>query len=206
MAEEQTLSEHPSAPVVTKDVLEENSVSEQPAMVAEEKHATGDESKALMIVETEKKEAEKKEAEKKEADVGPVPSKISGGSVDRDAVLAKVNVEKRLALVKAWEENEKAKAENKFYKAVSTITAWENTKKSAAETKMKRAEEKLEKQKAAYVEKMKNEIAIIHKQAEEKKAMVEAKRGEDFLKAEELSAKYNATGQMPKKFLLCFGG
>lgn len=201
MAEEQTLSEHPSAPVVTKDVLEENSVSEQPAMVAEEKHATGDESKALMIVET-----EKKEAEKKEADVGPVPSKISGGSVDRDTVLAKVNTEKRLALVKAWEENEKAKAENKFYKAVSTITAWENTKKSAAETKMKRAEEKLEKQKAAYVEKMKNEIAIIHKQAEEKKAMVEAKRGEDFLKAEELSAKYNATGQMPKKFLLCFGG
>lgn len=202
MAEEQTLSEHPSAPVVTKDVPEENSVSEQPAMVAEEKHATSDESKALMIVETEKKEAEKKEAA-----VGPVPLKISeGGSVDRDAVLAKLNSEKRLALVKAWEENEKAKAENKFYKAVSTITAWENTKRSAAETKMKRAEEKLEKQKAAYVEKMKNEIAIIHKKAEEKKAMVEAKRGEDFLKAEELSAKYNATGQMPKKFLLCFGG
>lgn len=202
MAEEQTLSEHPSAPVVTKDVLEENSVSEQPAMGAEEKHATDDESKALVIVET-----EKKEAEKKEADVGPVPSKRSeGGSLDRDAVLAKLNVEKRLALVKAWEENEKAKAENKFYKAVSTITAWENTKKSAAETKMKRAEEKLEKQKAAYVEKMKNEIAIIHKKAEEKKAMVEAKRGEEFLKAEELSAKYNATGQVPKKFLLCFGG
>lgn len=202
MAEEQTLSEHPSAPVVTKDVLEENSVSEQPAMVAEEKHATSDESKALVIVET-----EKKEAEKKEADVGPVPSKRSeGGSLDRDAVLAKVNAEKRLALVKAWEENEKAKAENKFYKAVSTITAWENTKKSAAETKMKRAEEKLEKQKAAYVEKMKNEIAIIHKKAEEKRAMVEAKRGEDFLKAEELSAKYNATGEVPKKFLLCFGG
>lgn len=197
MAEEQTLSEHPSAPVVTKDVPEENSVSEQPAMVPEEKHATSDESKALMIVETEKKEAA----------VGPVPSKISeGGSLDRDAVLAKLNSEKRLALVKAWEENEKAKAENKFYKAVSTITAWENTKRSAAETKMKRAEEKLEKQKAAYVEKMKNEIAIVHKKAEEKKAMVEAKRGEDFLKAEELSAKYNATGQMPKKFLLCFGG
>jgi hypothetical protein len=71
---------------------------------------------------------------------------------------------------------------------------------------MKRAEEKLEKQKAAYVEKMKNEIAIIHKQAEEKKAMADAKRGEDMLKAEESSAKYNATGQVPKKFFLCFGG
>lgn len=197
MAEEQAPSENSSAPVVTKDVLEENTASDQPAMVSEEKHATGDESKALAIVETEKKEAA----------VEPILSKSSeGGSLDRDAILVKVNTEKRLALVKAWEENEKAKAENKYYKSVSTITAWENTKKSSAETRMKRAEEKLEKQKAAYVEKMKNEIAIIHKQAEEKKAMADAKRGEDMLKAEELSAKYNATGQVPKKFFLCFGG
>jgi hypothetical protein len=197
MAEEQAPSENSSAPIVTKDVLEENTASDQPAMVSEEKHATGDESKALAIVETEKKEAA----------VEPILSKSSeGGSLDRDAILVKVNTEKRLALVKAWEENEKAKAENKYYKSVSTITAWENTKKSSAETRMKRAEEKLEKQKAAYVEKMKNEIAIIHKQAEEKKAMADAKRGEDMLKAEELSAKYNATGQVPKKFFLCFGG
>jgi len=197
MAEEQAPSENSSAPVVTKDVLEENTASDQPAMVSEEKHATGDESKALAIVETEKKEAA----------VEPILSKSSeGGSLDRDAILVKVNTEKRLALVKAWEENEKAKAENKYYKSVSTITAWENTKKSSAETRMKRAEEKLEKQKAAYVEKMKNEIAIIHKQAEEKKAMADAKRGEDMLKAEESSAKYNATGQVPKKFFLCFGG
>lgn len=197
MAEEQAPSENSSAPIVTKDVLEENTASDQPAMVSEEKHATGDESKALAIVETEKKEAA----------VEPILSKSSeGGSLDRDAVLVKVNTEKRLALVKAWEENEKAKAENKYYKSVSTITAWENTKKSSAETRMKRAEEKLEKQKAAYVEKMKNEIAIIHKQAEEKKAMADAKRGEDMLKAEESSAKYNATGQVPKKFFLCFGG
>jgi hypothetical protein len=197
MAEEQAPSENSSAPIVTKDVLEENTASDQPAMVSEEKHATGDESKALAIVETEKKEAA----------VEPILSKSSeGGSLDRDAILVKVNTEKRLALVKAWEENEKAKAENKYYKSVSTITAWENTKKSSAETRMKRAEEKLEKQKAAYVEKMKNEIAIIHKQAEEKKAMADAKRGEDMLKAEESSAKYNATGQVPKKFFLCFGG
>jgi len=197
MAEEQAPSENSSAPIVTKDVLEENTASDQPAMVSEEKHATGDESKALAIV----------ESEKKEAAVEPILSKSSeGGSLDRDAILVKVNTEKRLALVKAWEENEKAKAENKYYKSVSTITAWENTKKSSAETRMKRAEEKLEKQKAAYVEKMKNEIAIIHKQAEEKKAMADAKRGEDMLKAEESSAKYNATGQVPKKFFLCFGG
>ncbi|KAK1261432.1 hypothetical protein QJS04_geneDACA008803 [Acorus gramineus] len=32
---------------------------------------------------------------------------------------------------------------------------------------------------------MKNKIALIHKEAEEKRAMVEAKRGEELLKAEE---------------------
>lgn len=62
----------------------------------------------------------------------------------------------------------------------------------------------MEKKKAEYAEKMKNKIALIHKQAEEKKAMVEAKRGEEFLKAEEMAAKYRATGQTPKKLLGCF--
>jgi len=139
-SEEQAPSGYPPAPIVTKDVMEEKPASDQPAVVAEEKHATDDESKALAIVETEKKEAA----------VEPVLSKNSeGGSLDRDTVLAKVNSEKRLALIKAWEENEKAKAENKCYKSLSTITAWENTKKSSAETRMKRAEEKLEKKKSS---------------------------------------------------------
>jgi hypothetical protein len=52
---------------------------------------------------------------------------------------------------------------------------------------------------------MKNKAAIIHKEAEEKKAMVEAKRGEEILKAEEMAAKYRATGQTPKKIIGCFG-
>lgn len=47
---------------------------------------------------------------------------------------------------------------------------------------------------------------MIHKQAEEKKAMIEAIRGEEMLKAEELAAKYRATNQTPKKTLGCFGG
>ncbi|TVU29040.1 hypothetical protein EJB05_20582 [Eragrostis curvula] len=52
---------------------------------------------------------------------------------------------------------------------------------------------------------MKNKIAILHKQAEEKRAMVMALRGEEVLKAEEMAAKYRATGTAPKKFLGCFG-
>lgn len=65
-------------------------------------------------------------------------------------------------------------------------------------------QENLEKKKAEYVEKMKNKIALIHKEAEERKAIIEAKRGEELLKAEESAAKYRATGTGPKKLLGCF--
>lgn len=65
-------------------------------------------------------------------------------------------------------------------------------------------QEQLEKTKAKYVEQMKNKLALIHKSAEEKRAAIEAKRGEENLKAEELAAKYRATGTAPKKVLGCF--
>ncbi|KAK1260974.1 hypothetical protein QJS04_geneDACA002188 [Acorus gramineus] len=51
---------------------------------------------------------------------------------------------------------------------------------------------------------MKNKIVLIHKEAEEKRVMVEAKRGEELLK--EVAAKYRASGLAPKKLLGCFGG
>lgn len=60
-------------------------------------------------------------------------------------------------------------------------------------------QENLEKKKAVYVEKLKNKIAMVHREAEEKRAFIEAKKGEDLLKAEELAAKYRATGTAPKK-------
>lgn len=66
-------------------------------------------------------------------------------------------------------------------------------------------QEQLEKKKAEYAEKMRNKAAMIHKEAEEKRAMVEAKKGEELLKAEEMAAKYRATGHSPKKVMGCFG-
>lgn len=66
-------------------------------------------------------------------------------------------------------------------------------------------QEQLEKKKADYAEKMKNKVAMIHKQAEEKRAMVEARRGEDMLKAEEMAAKFRATGHTPKSGCGCLG-
>nr|AGG82489.1 remorin 2 [Datisca glomerata] len=141
-----------------------------------------------------------------------VPEKISdaaseksaGGSIDRDAVLARVETEKRLALIKAWEESEKTRAENKAFKKLSAIDSWENRKKASVEAQLRKIEEKLEKKKAEYGEQMKNKMVEVHKAAEEKRAVVEASRGEQFLKVEETAAKYRAAGFAPKKLFGCF--
>ena len=89
-------------------------------------------------------------------------------------------------------------------KKISDVLAWENSKKAATEAQLSKIEEKLEKKKAVYGEKMKNKVAAIHKQAEEKRAMVEAKKGEELLKAEETAAKHRATGVVPKATCGCF--
>ncbi|XP_039007318.1 remorin-like isoform X2 [Hibiscus syriacus] len=170
----------------SKDVAEEKSVIPLPPTEEIEKPAESTESAAL-----------EKAAE-------PIEEKSTESSVNREAVLARVETEKRISLVKAWEESEKTKAENKAYKKLSSIDAWENSKKAALEAELKSIEEKIEKQRAEYVEKMKNRVVLIHKEAEEKKAVVEAKRGEELLKAEEMAAKYRATGTTPKKVLGCF--
>ena len=65
-------------------------------------------------------------------------------------------------------------------------------------------QEQLEKKKAEYGEKLKNKIATIHREAEEKRAFIEAQKGEEFLKAEETAAKYRATGTAPTKLFGCF--
>ncbi|KAJ8556313.1 hypothetical protein K7X08_023071 [Anisodus acutangulus] len=76
---------------------------------------------------------------------------------------------------------------------------WTTTK---LEAKLKKLEDQLEHKKAEYAEKIKNEVTLIHKEADEKRAVVDARRGQEFLKAEETAAKYRATGQAPKKQLL----
>ncbi|TKY65479.1 Remorin protein [Spatholobus suberectus] len=151
-------------------------------------------------------ETEESKATAVAAEKTPVPAnkQSSRGSLDRDIALAEVEKEKKLSYVKAWEESEKAKAENKAQKHLSAVAAWENSKKAALEAELKKIEEQLEKKKAEYGERMKNKISVVHKEAEEKRAGIEAKRGEEFLKTEEMAAKYRATGTTPKKTLGCF--
>uniref|UniRef100_A0A6N2KB39 LIM zinc-binding domain-containing protein n=1 Tax=Salix viminalis TaxID=40686 RepID=A0A6N2KB39_SALVM len=107
---------------------------------------------------------------------------VTGGSNNRDAILSRVETEKRYALIKAWVENEKAKVENKAHKKLSAIGSWETTKKVSVEAKIRKFEDKMERKKAEYAEKMKNKAAELHKAAEEKKAMIEAKKSEECLK------------------------
>ncbi|MED6219398.1 hypothetical protein PIB30_035513 [Stylosanthes scabra] len=103
----------------SKDVAEEKSV------IPDTKPE--DESKALVLVENPHVEEK-------------APEKPSEGSVNRDAVLARVATEKRLSLIKAWEESEKSKAENKAHKKLSAISAWENSKKASVEAELRKIE------------------------------------------------------------------
>ncbi|KAJ6675384.1 CARBOXY-TERMINAL REGION REMORIN [Salix viminalis] len=175
------------APVESKSEVVDEKAIVPPPPAAEEEEKVADGSKDLAV------------AEKTEP--GLTPKKISGGSMDRDVARADLEKEKRLSFVKAWEDSERTKAENKSQKKLSAVVAWENSKKAALEATLRKMEEKLEKERAEYAEKMRNKVALIHKEAEEKRAMVESKRGEEFLKAEEMAAKYRATGQTPKKLL-----
>ncbi|KAK3447219.1 hypothetical protein EUGRSUZ_A02794 [Eucalyptus grandis] len=127
--------------------------------------------------------------------------KVLEGSVHRDRELDRVETEKRMSLIRAWEESEKSRAENKAHKKLSAIEAWENRKIASVEAELKKIEEKLEREKAEYVEKMKNKIALYHKAAEEKRALIEAKREENILKTEEIAAENRAKGTTPNKLL-----
>ncbi|MCD9559275.1 hypothetical protein HAX54_017144 [Datura stramonium] len=132
--------------------------------------------------------------------------KSSKGYLDRDIALSRLENDKRSSFVKAWEESKKSKVDNKAQKKLSKVATWEKTQKAKLEAKLKKLEDQLEHKKAEYAEKIKNEVALIRKEADEKRAVVEARQGEEFLKAEEMAAKYRAMGQTPKKQLLgCCG-
>ncbi|CAI0476352.1 unnamed protein product, partial [Linum tenue] len=87
------------------------------------------------------------------------------------------------------------------YKRLAAIESWENTKKAVVEARL----QEYEKKKAEYVEKMQNKLAEVHKKAEEKRAVIEATKGEEYVKIEETAKTYRATGYTPRKFFSCIG-
>ncbi|MCO5556411.1 hypothetical protein L7F22_009960 [Adiantum nelumboides] len=135
-------------------------------------------------------------------DVSPSNASIAGSSLNRDLVLARLNKSKVLSLIKAWEEGMKKKSENSYNKKVAKISAWEVAKKARAEATLRSSEEKIEKEKAAFIERTKNKVALVQRVADEQRALAEAHHGQELLKAEEIAAKCRASGTRPGKFVV----
>ncbi|RZR83104.1 hypothetical protein BHM03_00009677 [Ensete ventricosum] len=123
---------------------------------------------------------------------------------------------KKMSSISAWENSKKAEVEAELKKKEVSNFSHHSTQrttttiydayvfiglkwKNLLKFKTNNTQEELEKKKAEHAEKVKNKIALIHKEAEEKRAIAEAKRGEEALKAEEKAAKYRATGLTPKR-------
>ncbi|KAM2227611.1 hypothetical protein ACFXTI_014401 [Malus domestica] len=195
--------EHKRAEGETPSVSAIPPAAEVPAVVKNEgeNHATEDKSLIPIPEETASPPPAAPAAAVKEI-ADPAVKKGVGSSTDRDVLFAKIEMEKRLALIKAWEESEKTKAENKAYRRMSIVELWENNKRTNVEAELRKIEEKYEKKKAGYAEKMKNKVAEIHKTGEERRAIIEAKEKEQSLKVEETAAKFRSTGNTPKKLLL----
>ncbi|KAG7650409.1 putative remorin [Arabidopsis thaliana] len=107
--------------------------------------------------------------------------------------LVEIEKEKRLALIDAWEENEKAKAQTKAYKEFCSIESWENNMKTALELDLKEMEENLQVEKTEYSKKIKKKIAEIEKIAEAKREKIEKQKEQESIKVEKISEKLIAT-------------
>ncbi|OEL14328.1 hypothetical protein BAE44_0024652 [Dichanthelium oligosanthes] len=118
--------------------------------------------------------------------------------VEATPAAAKAAAEEKVVVPEAGSPAGESEAPVVVDKVVDQTSAQRNTPRNSNDRD-------LEKKKAEYAEKMKNKKAIIHRQAEEKRAMSMAQRGEDVLKVEDMAAKYRATGLAPKKILGCFG-
>ncbi|XP_024389081.1 remorin isoform X1 [Physcomitrium patens] len=135
-----------------------------------------------------------------EAKKAEEPATEPGTIIHMEKATQKIEHDKLVSNVAAWEQNQREKIESRTHREEEKITAEETTMKKKAEARLRQKEEKLEKLRAKYQEAMKNEVAAAHKVAEEKRAMVAAKKGMDILKTEETAAKIRATGKFPVKF------
>lgn len=138
-----------------------------------------------------------------DGEISPRSASMTGSSLNKDLVMAKLNKDKVLLLIKAWEENKKKRSYNRFSKRLAKLEAWEVGKKARAEACLRTSEEKLENERAACIEKARNKIALVQRIAEEKRALAEAHHGRQVLKAEEVAAKCRASGARPRRFFCC---
>ncbi|KAI5061958.1 hypothetical protein GOP47_0022497 [Adiantum capillus-veneris] len=120
--------------------------------------------------------------------------------------LARVNREEINSYIQAWEEKQRANTNNRFERAIAKVSAWENGKKAASEAKMRQSIQELERKKAIITEKMKNEMAEVHRLAQQKVAKANAKRQGELVRINEKAITFRSQGLRPTKRLLCFEG
>lgn len=103
----------------------------------------------------------------------------------------------------AWEEAEQAKYMARFKREEAKIQAWENHEKAKAEAEMRRIEVKVEKIRSHAHEKLMNTLAAAKRRAEERRAVAEARRGEQAAKTAQHAHHIRRTGRVPSSFLAC---
>ncbi|KAJ6843475.1 uncharacterized protein M6B38_296810 [Iris pallida] len=132
------------------------------------------------------------------ADAAPAAAGIGGGAGQRASVrqVRKEEVESKIA---AWEAAELAKVHNRFKREEAIITGWEDEQVEKATACLRKIERKLEEEKARAVERMRNDVAVARQKAEEKRASVEAKRGEKLARVLELGKLMKIVGKPPSK-------
>ncbi|KAL0643772.1 hypothetical protein Bca4012_042062 [Brassica carinata] len=115
-----------------------------------------------------------------------------------------IEKEKTIALINAWEENEKAKAQTKAYKELCSIEAWENNMKTSLELDLKKMEENSEVEKAEYSKRFKKKIPEIEKIAEAKREKIEKLKEQKSINLKKMSEKLSANpNAYPPKTKTC---
>ncbi|MCO5600657.1 hypothetical protein L7F22_054772 [Adiantum nelumboides] len=127
-------------------------------------------------------------------------------NITTEEALARVNREEIDSYIQAWEVKQRANANNRFERAIAKIAAWENTKKAASESKMRQSIHDLERKKAIIMERMKNELAEVHRITQQRIAKANAERQAELVRINEESTAYRTEGVRPTKSLLCFEG
>ncbi|KAG2262333.1 hypothetical protein Bca52824_069412 [Brassica carinata] len=113
-------------------------------------------------------------------------------SSNQNEKFVEIEREKSLALLNAWKENEKAKAQTKAYRELCSLEEWENNMKTALELDLKKMEENLEVEKGENSKRFKKKIPEIKKIAEAKREKIEKQKEKGTIKLKRMSEKLSA--------------
>ncbi|KAJ7525423.1 hypothetical protein O6H91_17G050400 [Diphasiastrum complanatum] len=100
----------------------------------------------------------------------------SEGVLTRRVSIAKIKKEELFTKVAAWQEARTSELNNRYKREEAKILAWEENQKAKASIMLKKAELRLEQERAKAVEKMQNDIARARKKAEDRKAAAYAEK------------------------------